>query len=140
MQWTSGKNAGFSTGASTWLPVAANYAGVNVRSERQNADSLLNYYRKLIRLRKQNAQLRDGDFELMNAGDEDVLCFIRKTGDGRAVLVALNFSGAPKTVHVDLKPGSRVETLLASFSSPRVAELGRLTVGAYGSLVGQVMR
>src|SRR6266851_3138416 len=46
MQWDSGKHAGFSTGASTWLPVAANYASVNVQSERQNADSLLNYYRE----------------------------------------------------------------------------------------------
>jgi alpha-glucosidase len=132
MQWNSERHAGFSDGASTWLPVAPNYRTVNVANERQKPDSLLNYYRELIRLRKENAALREGDFTLLNRDAGNVLSFIR----GSTVVVALNLSDAPRTVSIGVK--GRLRTLLASFPSARLMEPRQLKLDPYGSYVGQV--
>ena len=51
MQWSDGKNAGFTTGTS-WLRVNPNYTAINVEKEAQDPDSVLNFYKKLIALRK----------------------------------------------------------------------------------------
>ena len=51
MQWSDGKNAGFTTGT-PWLQVNPNYTAINVEKEAQDPDSVLNFYKKLIALRK----------------------------------------------------------------------------------------
>ena len=51
MQWSDGKNAGFTTGT-PWLRVNLNYTAINVEKEAQDPDSVLNFYKKLIALRK----------------------------------------------------------------------------------------
>lgn len=51
MQWTDGENAGFTTGT-PWLKVNSNYTDINVKNQEADAHSVLNYYRKLIALRK----------------------------------------------------------------------------------------
>ena len=50
MQWSDGKNAGFTTGT-PWLRVNPNYTAINVEKEAQDPDSVLNFYKKLIALR-----------------------------------------------------------------------------------------
>ena len=51
MQWSDGKSAGFTTGT-PWLRVNPNYTAINVEKEAQDPDSVLNFYKKLIALRK----------------------------------------------------------------------------------------
>jgi len=143
MQWNGGSDAGFSTAKSTWLPVAPDYKTVNVAHEEKEPDSLLNYYKALIRLRKENPQLRDGDFLLIDNSNNDVLSYIRKTGDGKAVLVTLNFTAVPQTVGFDLQPqgvnGKHVKEMLASFGNAnRLTDLSHITLPAYGAYVGEV--
>jgi len=120
MQWDSGPNAGFSTAKTTWLPVAPGYMARNVAAEANDPDSLLNYYRTLTRLRKTDAALRDGDFALVNEADTNVLAFLRKAANGTAILVALNFTPASRTVSFNLEPqgvpGRQMTTVLSSFS------------------------
>jgi alpha-glucosidase len=143
MQWNDGPNAGFSTAAATWLPVAPDYKERNVARERQNPASLLNFYKALIRLRKENRALRDGDFVLVNEADHNVLSWLRRAGDGTAVLVALNLSATPQTVSFDLQPqgvrGGRASTLLSSFGKPgQPVELQKVVLPAYAAWVGQI--
>jgi alpha-glucosidase len=145
MQWNAGVDAGFSTAKSTWLPVAPDYKTVNVATEEHQPTSLLNYYKILIRLRKTNPQLRDGDLICVDENNDNVLSYIRKTSDGRAVLVALNFTASPQTIRLDLQSqgvkGTRVKTLLASFSRAGGArDLSNLELPPYGSFVGQVQQ
>jgi alpha-glucosidase len=59
MPWNADTDGGFSTAKTTWLPVEYDYRTLNVAVEDRNPNSLLNYYKTLIRLRKQDAQLRD---------------------------------------------------------------------------------
>lgn len=99
MQWTAGPNAGFST-VKPWLPVSENYQTHNVVAEEKDRDSILNFYRSLLRLRKSNPALRDGDYKALNPGDSNVLCYARAKGK-ESVVVVLNMSNKSQTVSID---------------------------------------
>jgi alpha-glucosidase len=142
MQWNNDTNAGFGGARKPWLPVGGNYRTVNVSAESREPDSLLNYYKRLIRLRKENEQLREGDFVLTNEKSDTVLSYVRLTRNGQAVIVAMNFTDQPQTVNIDLTSrgikGQHVKTLLASFKGADPTDLEHMTLAAFGSYVGQV--
>ena len=143
MQWNNDANAGFGGTHKPWLPVGPNYKTVNVAVESKEPDSLLNYYKRLIKLRKENEQLREGEFVLTNEASETVLSYIRVTRDGKAVVVAMNFTSQPQAMSVDLSSrgvkGRHLKTLLASFPGAKEPDLGHITLPAFGSYVGQVV-
>ncbi|WP_448096322.1 glycoside hydrolase family 13 protein [Luteibacter yeojuensis] len=114
MQWTAGPQAGFSTNPKTWLPVAANYRTVNVASEEADPSSLLQWYRKLIALRRDNPALRDGAMTFVDTKNPDVLAYVRE--GKQPVLVAMNFSGEPRPLTSGVK-GHGLRTLAASDAS-----------------------
>lgn len=99
MQWTSGPNAGFSA-VKPWLPVANNYRTHNVAVEDKDPDSVLNFYRALLSMRKSNLALRDGDYKALNTSDPNVLCYARRKGNDNVVVV-LNMSNKAQTVSID---------------------------------------
>lgn len=138
MQWDAGTNAGFSTAKTTWLPVAPGYTTRNVAAETRDPDSLLNYYRALIRLRKTDIALRAGDFSLLNETDKNVLAFTRRAKDGTTVLVALNFTSTPQTASFKIGR-TQAATLLSSFSKAgQAVSLNHLVIPGYGAFVGRV--
>jgi alpha-glucosidase len=98
-QWTSAPNAGFCPpGVTPWLPVHPNYAhGVNAADQARDPASLLNFYRRLLRVRRATPALRTGAFDLVDDDAEDYLAFVR-TGAGERVFVGLNFSDRPQTL------------------------------------------
>lgn len=120
MQWTPGPQAGFSTNPHTWLPVAPDYKTVNVETESADPHSLLNWYKKLIALRRSNPALRDGGLVMVDSRDPNVLSFVRTAIDkgSPSVFVAMNLSAEPKTIPLNLKtPGitfAELRTLAAS--------------------------
>jgi alpha-glucosidase len=142
MQWNSDVNAGFGGTHKPWLPIGPNYRTANVAVESREPNSLLNYYKKLIKLRKENEQLRDGDFVLTAEKNFSVLSYVRITRNGQAVVVALNFTGSPQMMGWDLSSrgvkGTHLKTLIASFHVAGETELGRVMLPPYGSYVGQV--
>ena len=86
MQWTPGPQAGFSSNPHTWLPIAPNYKTINVESESADPDSLLNWYKNLIELRRANPALRDGGMVMLNADNKDVLCYMRTAPEWKTLL------------------------------------------------------
>src|SRR5258706_6376623 len=60
MQWTAGTNAGFTRGT-PWLPVLSSATKHNVASELTDPDSVLSFYRRLLKLRHTNRALLDGN-------------------------------------------------------------------------------
>ena len=103
MQWENAPNAGFSpAGVSTWLPVNPNYAtGVNVEDQKESSSSLLNFYKKLLRVRRDNPALITGDYEVVHPESERYLAFIRRT-DRQRCLVILNFSNQTESLTFSL--------------------------------------
>ena len=93
MQWSNKPNAGFSPDeVHTWLPVNPNYKeGINVYEQDQNPDSLLNYYRHLLRIRKGASALKEGEYIPLHETAENYFAFLR-VSDEQKVLVVLNFS------------------------------------------------
>jgi alpha-glucosidase len=141
MQWNATPNAGFSSASATWLPVSPAYTTVNAASETADPGSLLSYYRKLIHLRKQNAALREGQVRILDDRNPNVLSFVRTAG-GATVLVSMNFSSSPQTLHFDegtAGPGRRALTALAqSFEGGAASSLDNLVLPPFGAYVGEV--
>lgn len=90
MQWTSGKNAGFTEGT-PWLPVNANHETISVEAEWNDPNSVFRFYQKLIALRKQYPVFRDGTFSLLYPEDKKIFAYTRETEDEQ-LLVVCNFS------------------------------------------------
>ncbi len=93
MQWDDSPQAGFSQGK-PWLPVHENYLHRNVTAQQSDPDSLLNFYKALIRLRKEVPALRDGFFQPLTFEPQRLLAYLRQDRD-QTVLVALNFGKRP---------------------------------------------
>jgi alpha-glucosidase len=89
MQWNDSAFSGFSI-TKPWLPVHPNYILRNVSTQQANPDSLLNFTKKLISLRKEKKSLLSGRFILL-ATPPGVLAYVRQTA-GQSVLVSINFS------------------------------------------------
>ena len=103
MQWDATRNAGFSTAAKTWLPVPPSFKQRNVATESKDPNSILNFYKELIALRRSEAAFR-GSYVALNTQDQNVLSWLRKnTANGNSFLVALNMSNAPQKISFDLK-------------------------------------
>ena len=92
MQWNSGEHAGFTTGT-PWLKVNSNYTEINVEKQEEDADSVLNYYRRLVAVRKA-PEYREvftyGAFEPEYEDTDTVMAYYRVDGEKR-MLVAANF-------------------------------------------------
>jgi alpha-glucosidase len=140
MQWTPGTEAGFSTGATAWLPIPPTAATYNVETEAKDADSIFNAYKKLIALRRTNAALRDGSQQSINNDDSDVFAFLRRSGDG-TVLVALNMSGKTRAAHFDWMSlevkGKKLVPLYAS-EPVKIEKADSIELPAFGALVAEV--
>lgn len=99
MQWTDGENAGFTTGT-PWLKVNSNYTDINVKNQEADAHSVLNYYRKLIALRKSDeykSLFTYGEFVPVYDDTESIMAFYRKD-ESKCVLIAANFGKEPASV------------------------------------------
>ncbi len=91
MQWNGSDHAGFTAGE-PWMAVHPNHVSVNVADERDDPDSVLHHYRRLIGLRHELAVIVDGDFTMVLADDDRIYAFSRRLDDVE-LLVLANFSG-----------------------------------------------
>lgn len=90
MQWSSQKNAGFSTADQTWLPVNPNHQEINVASALADPDSVFYTYQKLIQLRQTQDWLVEADYQLLETSDK-VFAYKRQLGR-ETYLVVVNLS------------------------------------------------
>ncbi|WP_127836851.1 glycoside hydrolase family 13 protein [Clostridium prolinivorans] len=86
MQWNSSLNAGFSTGK-PWLKVNPNYLKINVESQEKDPDSILNFYKKMISLKKQNPLFIYGTYDLILEEDEQIYAYTRTLNKEKAVII-----------------------------------------------------
>ena len=142
MQWDSSPSSGFTTAAKPWLPIPPSASKYNVEVERNNPDSILNTYKRLLALRKSEPALRDGSQQSVNDKDANVFAFLRKNGD-ETVLVALNMSGKTRTVSFHLADqgvkGTSLKPLYSSTGRPEGAvSLDHVELPPFGALVAAV--
>lgn len=109
MQWTDGKNAGF-TGGTPWLRVNPNCSRINVKDQEKNAGSVLAFYKKLTVLRKSEEYKETvvyGEFVPYLEQEKNLIGYFRE-GE-KKLLVLANFQKAPREVEL---PGSVKKVLL----------------------------
>lgn len=97
-QWNTESNAGFTTGK-PWLKVNPNYKTINAEAQEKDPNSALNYFRKLVQLRKENKILVYGKYTLLDKENPNVFAYTREL-DGKKWLVLLNFSERNTLYHV----------------------------------------
>jgi alpha-glucosidase len=94
--WDDSKNAGFSTGDTTWLPVGTNYKTVNVKAQEVADNSHLKIFRRLTSIRKQ-AVFMNGTYSGFLSNSNNVYSYKRQQGDEIAIIV-LNFGTSEEIV------------------------------------------
>ena len=87
MQWNSSKNAGFTEGQ-PWIGVNENYKRINVEVEERDENSVLNFYKKLIKLKKSNEALIYGVYDLILEEDENIFAYTRTLNNEKFLLIA----------------------------------------------------
>lgn len=90
MQWTNEVNGGFTEGT-PWFPVNPNYKTINVAQQSEDSDSVLNFYKRLIKLKKSDDIYTYGEFNLIDDENENIFAYTRKLNN-KTVLVAGNLT------------------------------------------------
>ncbi|WP_420490237.1 glycoside hydrolase family 13 protein [Neobacillus drentensis] len=93
MQWSAEENGGFSTGT-PWMKVNPNYKHINVEIQEHDANSILNFYKKLIRLKKANEVFTYGTYELLLKDDTQIYAYTRTLNKEKMIVIA-NLSAKP---------------------------------------------
>jgi maltose alpha-D-glucosyltransferase/alpha-amylase len=107
MQWDGGWNAGFSSAdpEQVYQPLISNplfgYASVNVAAQRRNPNSLLNWTRRLLHVRRSSRVFSRGSIRFLKPANHRVLAYVRQL-DKEAVLVVNNLAGTAQSVELDL--------------------------------------
>jgi alpha-glucosidase len=138
MQWDPSENAGFSK-VNPWLSLPASAKTKNVASEEKDPNSILSFYKTLLRLRHSNKELLDGSYIPINQNDQNVLSYLRVHED-QAVLVSLNMSASPQKVNYELKKNgfASAKPLVTSGKSSSSGDF--VNLDAYGVFIGQLVR
>jgi alpha-glucosidase len=122
--------------------VTPNYVTANVQIESVDPDSLLNWHRRLIALRRATAALRDGKTVMLDETNASVLTYLRVSADGHAILVSLNMSPESQTVSLKWRTagvqGSRLKTLLSSPRGIKSTAANQLTLPPFAAWVAEV--
>ena len=119
VQWDDSPNAGFTTGETTWMDVNQNYKTINVAQQEADPDSILNFYRKAIALRKQLSCVRDGEYKEYQKLSGKLYVYSRQD-QRQKILVVCSFSEketafrAPKDFHI---PGA--EMILCNYATQK---------------------
>ena len=138
MQWDGSANAGFSK-ATPWLPVPPTYQTHNVAEESKDPNSVLEFYKKVLKLRHDNTALLDGSYKAINESDDNVLSYLRAY-KGHSVVVALNMTNAPQKISVGLKENgfASVKSLLATGKS--AGDGDEVLLEPYGVFIGELSK
>lgn len=118
MQWDNTKYAGFSE-AEPWISLPEVREGVNVSDQETDGDSVLNFYRKLVNLRKEYEVIRDGRIEFIYDSVKEILAY-KRIGEDGDILVLNNMSkdevSLPQTIDMT---GRKI--LLSNYDESRIS-------------------
>ncbi len=113
MQWNSEPQAGFTTGK-PWLGVNENYIKINVAEQEIRPNSVLNYFRNMIQLRKSSLTLIYGALNMLDEKNEQLLAYTRDL-DNQLLLIVLNFSEKEAELKIEIETTKR-KILIGNYS------------------------
>ncbi len=120
MQWTAGRNAGFTSADRPWLPIPPTAQTSNVATMSGDPQSILSFFKRAIRLRRESPALLDGDYEALG-DDPRIFAYLRRTAK-QTMIVLLNMSDRSSTPRLDpVKWGGEEQLQLRISNVPRAA-------------------
>jgi glycosidase len=135
MPWNGGAHGGFTGAARPWEPLQPGHERRNVAAQAADAGSLLNHYRRLVRLRQAEPALSGGTVRTIETGRSDVIAWERAAG-ARQVTVIANLSSAEIRDYRNASPASRKFARDLLGGSP-IAANGTLTLSPHSLYVLQ---
>ena len=86
MQWNSSENGGFSKNK-PWIKINPNYKKINVEEQLNDKESILNFYKKMIKIRKENEGLIYGEYKLILEDNESIYSYIREFENEKFIVI-----------------------------------------------------
>ena len=131
MQWDDTNNAGFSS-ETPWLPVHENHTTVNVANQQNDHNSVLNHFRKMVVLRKDNLLLVYGEYEIIQEEHPTIYAYSR-TLDDEQMKILLNFSEL--TSKINLSNLVQIKEVLINNYNELLIDKNTITLQPYQAVV-----
>lgn len=137
MQWTSGKNGGFTKG-NPWIEVNPNHREINVENELLDEDSILHFYKKLIELRKREKAFVYGDLIPLFEDNKEVFAYYRVYGREK-YLVLCNFYGRDRIIEMEgiEKTTKNVSVILSNYKDSDI-DLMKIKLRPYEAIIYKI--
>ena len=133
MQWNDSKFAGFST-SNSWVKVNPNYTSINAEAQKNNKESVLSFYQKVLQIRKEFHGLSTGIYDTILDDDSNVWAYTRKYSEGQ-FLILCNFSASAQKISHSIIEGSKI--VISNYDTSSITE-STITLQAYEGIVLQI--
>lgn len=129
MQWNDSVNAGFST-EKPWIGVNPNYTEINVAVQQKDSNSILNFYKMMIALRKKSNVLIYGSYDLILEENKQIFAYTRTLGDHKVVVIC-NLTAKEATYDYKGFKLAYDDILLSNYKVETHEEMSNFTLGPY---------
>ncbi|MBW3113058.1 MULTISPECIES: glycoside hydrolase family 13 protein [Bacillaceae] len=136
MQWSGEQNAGFTTGT-PWMKVNPNFTTINVEAQEKDENSILNFYKKMIQLKKQEDVFTYGIYDLLLEKDKQIYAYTR-TGEDTSMIVITNLSTKEAVCDLDELKISSSDLLLNNYDVDSHEELSTFILKPYEARVYRI--
>ncbi len=138
MQWNNQSFGGFTKADNTWLKVNPNYKEINVHQQEKDPQSVLNYVKKMIQIRKDHPALVYGAYQLLDRENPSVYSYTRSF-EGKKFLVMLNFSTQTAVANTGIT-GVEGTVIISNYESQgRLSKNGDFSLRPYESVVIEII-
>lgn len=133
MQWNKERYGGFSK-TKPWLPMAASFReDITVEAQQKDKDSILNFYKKLIAIRKEYPVVAKGEISFLETEEDKVLIYQRSLGE-QQLIVLCNLDKKKQEVKIN-KEWSSYQILLENYQGRELPLEGLYTMEPYELMV-----
>ena len=132
VQWNSEKNSGFTDGT-PWINIASNYKEINVEKALENRNSIYYFYKKMIKLRKEERLLIEGKYEDIDIEDRNVYIYKRFL-ENEELLIIANFYGKEYTVKLKENLSEYI-LLISNYEDLKIDNFHELNLRPYESVM-----
>jgi oligo-1,6-glucosidase len=147
MQWSADEYGGFTNNINgPWISMNKNFDTINVKSSLEDKDSILNFYKQLIQIRKENSLIVYGTVNLKLIKHPSVIAWTRESDEepGYFLLTVCNFSNVKATIkltrELKLSEGDSFDVLLSNYNREKLCPKGRIKLKPFEAFLLKITK